>query len=87
MQVARGAAEPAAQGGAARVLRFNAVPAERRPPSAQREFFARNEAIRRRQLREDARRPGGELLEDAMRLSAFAAELRAAARRASANDS
>jgi hypothetical protein len=46
------------------------------------EFFARNEALRRRQLREDARRPGGELLEQAMRLSAFATELRAAGRRA-----
>jgi hypothetical protein len=49
-------------------------------PSAS-EFFARNEELRRRQLREDARRPGGELLEEAMRLSAFAAELRAAGRR------
>ncbi len=52
----------------------------RREPSAG-EFFARNEELRRRQLREDARRPGGELLEQAMRLSAFATELRAAGRR------
>lgn len=48
---------------------------------SQREFFARNEALRRRQLREDARRPGGELLEQAMRLSRFATELAAAGRR------
>jgi hypothetical protein len=48
---------------------------------SQSEFFARNEALRRQQLREDARRPGGELLEQAMRLSRFATELAAAARR------
>jgi hypothetical protein len=46
------------------------------------EFFARNEALRRQQLREDAQRPGGELLEQAMRLSKFATELAAAGRRA-----
>jgi hypothetical protein len=50
-------------------------------PPPQSEFFARNEALRRRQLREDARRPGGELLEQAMRLSRFATELAAAGRR------
>jgi hypothetical protein len=50
---------------------------------SQSEFFARNEALRRRQLREDARRPGGELLEQAMRLSRFATELAAAGRRRS----
>jgi hypothetical protein len=50
-------------------------------PPSQSEFFARNEALRRRQLREDARRPGGELLEQAMRLSRFATELAAAGRR------
>jgi hypothetical protein len=49
---------------------------------SQSEFFARNEALRRRQLREDARRPGGELLDEAMRLSRFATELAAAGRRA-----
>jgi hypothetical protein len=49
---------------------------------SQSEFFARNEALRRQQLREDARRPGGELLEQAMRLSRFATELAAAGRRA-----
>jgi hypothetical protein len=48
---------------------------------SQSEFFERNEALRRRQLREDARRPGGELLEQAMRLSSFATELAAAGRR------
>ena len=47
----------------------------------EREFFVRNERIRRQKLREDARRPGGELLEEAMRLSAFAVGLRAGARR------
>ena len=51
-------------------------------PPPQSEFFERNEALRRRQLREDARRPGGELLEQAMRLSRFATELAAAGRRA-----
>lgn len=54
---------------------------DRRGQPSTSEFFARNEELRRRQLREDARRPGGELLEEAMRLSAFAAELRAAGRR------
>jgi hypothetical protein len=48
---------------------------------SQSEFFARSEALRRRRLREDARRPGGELLEQAMRLSSFATELAAAGRR------
>lgn len=55
---------------------------EGRAPPSQSEFFARNEALRRRQLREDALRPGGELLEQAMRLSTFATELAAAGRRA-----
>jgi hypothetical protein len=54
---------------------------EGRARPSQSEFFARNEALRRRQLREDARRPGGELLEQAMRLSRFATELAAAGRR------
>ncbi len=58
-----------------------AGPEEGAAPS-QSEFFARSEALRRRQLREDARRPGGELLEQAMRLSRFATELAAARRRA-----
>jgi hypothetical protein len=49
---------------------------------SQSEFFARNEALRRQRLREAARRPGGELLEQAMRLSSFATELAAAGRRA-----
>jgi hypothetical protein len=47
-------------------------------PPSQSEFFARSEMLRRQQLREDARRPGGELLEQAMRLSRFATELAAA---------
>jgi hypothetical protein len=51
-------------------------------PQAASEFFARNEALRVRRLRRDALRPGGELLEEAMRLSRFAVELRAAGRRA-----
>lgn len=55
---------------------------EGRAAPSQGEFFARNEALRRQQLREDARRPGGELLEQAMRLSRFATELAAAGRRA-----
>jgi hypothetical protein len=55
---------------------------EGRAASSQSEFFARNEALRRRRLREDARRPGGELLEQAMRLSRFATDLAAAGRRA-----
>lgn len=55
-------------------------PDRRRQPSISK-FFAHNEELRRRQLREDASRPGEELLEEAMRLSAFAAELRAAGRR------
>jgi hypothetical protein len=54
------------------------VSADRRQALDQRDFFARNEAIRHRRLREDARHAGGELLEAAMRLSRFAAELRAA---------
>jgi len=54
---------------------------EGRVPPSQSEFFARNEALRRQRLREDARRPGGELLEEAMRLSRFATELAAAGRR------
>jgi hypothetical protein len=49
--------------------------------SSQSEFFARSEGLRRRQLRDDARRPGGELLEQAMRLSRLATELAAAGRR------
>jgi hypothetical protein len=52
-----------------------------RRSAQEREFFARNERLRRERLRADARRPGGELLEEAMRLSAFAVSLRAAARR------
>ena len=55
---------------------------EPRVTASESEFFARNEALRRRQLREDARRPGGELLEQTMRLSRFATELAAAGRRA-----
>lgn len=72
--------------------RYTAESAVSLPPMAGREegaaqpseseFFARNEALRRQQLREDARRPGGELLEQAMRLSRFATELAAAGRRA-----
>jgi hypothetical protein len=54
---------------------------DRRGGRSTSEFFARNEELRRRQLREDARRPGGELLDQAMRLSAFATELRARGRR------
>jgi hypothetical protein len=54
---------------------------EGRAAPSQSEFFARTEALRRRQLREDAGRPGGELLEQAMRLSRFATELAAAGRR------
>jgi hypothetical protein len=54
---------------------------EGRAASSQSEFFARNGALRRRQLREDAGRPGGQLLEQAMRLSRFATELAAAGRR------
>lgn len=49
---------------------------------SQSEFFARSQALRRRELRKDVRRPGGELLEQAMRLSRFATELAAAGRRA-----
>jgi hypothetical protein len=52
---------------------------EQAQPS-QSEFFARSDALRRQRLREDARRPGGELLEQAMRLSRFATELAAAGR-------
>jgi hypothetical protein len=57
---------------------------KRAPQLSPTDFFAHSEALRRRQLREDARRPGGELLEQAMRLSRFATELAAAGRRARA---
>lgn len=47
-----------------------------------RQFFSRNQEIRRARLRSDAERPPGELLAEAMRLSAFAVDLKAGGRRA-----
>lgn len=45
------------------------------PASRERQFWERNEAIRRAELRSDARRSPSELLEEAVRLSRVASEL------------
>jgi hypothetical protein len=50
-------------------------------PDRERELWVRNERIRVAELRADAERPMGELLEEGIALSRFASELAAAARR------
>jgi hypothetical protein len=50
-------------------------------PDRERELWVRNERIRVAELRADAGRPMGELLEEGIALSRFASELVAAPRR------